>query len=263
MPTPQFSEIGDNPTPQQIQNYLIKLQRDLQWLLQNLDDLNISRLNAKVIIANTISADKLDVEKLSAISADLGEINAGIIRGIEIYGSLIATNETGYPRTEMSTQDNYFKVWLNATNYLEIVDAGDEGLPQIVFVSGNKRVKMGHGVDNHPYPGIVSSDPFVMFAWGGLYLAGANIVESWSDLIRNSDGKTLEQELDGLRSSINSLNTSISTLTGVINDKANKSVSTSSAGGHNHGISDGTVLMKYDGSPVTYYNYSGHSHTQN
>lgn len=236
-----------------------KLQRTLRYLLNgNLDFQNIT--------VGGIKAQNIDVDQLSAIAADIGEVTAGIIRGVEIYGSLIATSETGYPRTEMSTTDNYFKVWLNETTYIEIIDLGEEGFPQINFARGSQKFKLGHGIHEMPgvsYPGLLSNTPFTISATSNIPMLSRFDFIDWDNITNQFTGMTLQQEFNEIRASISSLENSISTLTGVINNKANKSVSTSSDGGHNHGITDGTVLMRYDGSPVTYYRYDGHTHTQN
>lgn len=109
MPTPTFQPLGGDPTTQQIQDYIVKLIRDLNFLLSNLDTVNVNRLDAKVLIAQTITADKISantitaneiaanaittselqagavtadkisVAQLSAISADIGTITAGSI----------------------------------------------------------------------------------------------------------------------------------------------------------------------------------------
>lgn len=89
MPTPTFQPPQGQQSTAQLQDWIIKLVRDLNYLLGNLDTVNVNRLDAKVIIAqtitalqiaaNTITADKLSVSQLSAISADMGHITAGDI----------------------------------------------------------------------------------------------------------------------------------------------------------------------------------------
>lgn len=79
MPTPQLSSLNPNATLDELKDYLIGLNRYLNYLLSSLDTLNISRLDAKVIVANTITAGMLNVTELSAISANMGTITAGSI----------------------------------------------------------------------------------------------------------------------------------------------------------------------------------------
>lgn len=96
MPTPQFPAVSDNATNEELRDAYIGISRYLTYLLSALDTLNINRLDAKVIVANTITADKMDVDELSAISANLGEVLAGVITGV-----LIRTAASG-KRIEMT-----------------------------------------------------------------------------------------------------------------------------------------------------------------
>jgi hypothetical protein len=89
MPTPTFQPPQGQQSTAQLQDWIIKLVRDLNYMLGNLDTLNVNRLDAKVIIAqtitalqisaNAITADKLSVTQLSAITANMGTLTAGSI----------------------------------------------------------------------------------------------------------------------------------------------------------------------------------------
>ncbi len=108
MPTPEFGRLGDNPTIEGLTDYIYKLQKELNYVLTALDDLNVTRLNAKVIVAgtitgdkvsaNTITANKMSVTQLSAIAADLGSITAGTITGGTITGGTVQTAVAGNNR---------------------------------------------------------------------------------------------------------------------------------------------------------------------
>lgn len=107
-PVPDF---GGLPPYANFDDVTIKvndLVQRLRQLLLNLDTLNIRSLNAKVIEAGTITADKMNVNELSAISANLGHITAGLIESVEIYGSYIATRYNSYPRAELDSTENLF-----------------------------------------------------------------------------------------------------------------------------------------------------------
>lgn len=182
---------------EELKNAVGKMVKELTWLLQNLDTRNVNELNAEVIIANTITAEKMNVTELSAISADMGEITAGIVRGVEIYGSKISTNETGYPKAEMSITENIFKVSLDANNTLTI--AGDYGgTPSIFFASPSNnfilasndvradvgslkelRIESGENIVLEPNIGTVS-------------------LPTWSKIKNVSTGRTLQQELNDI-----------------------------------------------------------------
>lgn len=123
-------------------NQFAVMMKELDYVLNGqLDAGNIraESLTANVIQAGAINADKIDVDQLSAISADMGEITAGIIRGIEIYGSKISTNETGYPRAEMNNTENSFKVSIDEDNYLAIY-ASYDGKPTFALESPDNRI---------------------------------------------------------------------------------------------------------------------------
>ncbi len=140
MPTPTFQPPQGKQDAVQLQDYIVKLIRDLNFMLGNLDTLNVNRLDAKVIIAqtitalqiaaNTITADKMSVTELSAITANLGTITAGII-----YGAYIATANGTYPRIELSNTANLLTAFKTATDWLKI-DA-DFTDPGIFFSNGS------------------------------------------------------------------------------------------------------------------------------
>ncbi|MFC5532262.1 hypothetical protein [Cohnella yongneupensis] len=205
MPTPSLPNIGDDPSPRQIYDHLIRLQRELEWLLANLDTLNVRRLNAEVveagtitgdkIAADTITADKIDVSELSAITANLGTITAGLIVGINIIGSYIATAAGTYPRAEMSNTENAFAVHLNANQRLTIEPGvGGTGNPSIVFTEYNGglkgRIQMYTSFENSL---LIASDGDVRFSVGSGY--GVRF-PSWSAVKSISPGQTLQAALD-------------------------------------------------------------------
>lgn len=64
------------------------------------------------IASNTIDANKLTVAKLSAISADIGDITAGTITGVTITGGTLRTS-SGNTRVEMRSSDNSIHHYYN------------------------------------------------------------------------------------------------------------------------------------------------------
>lgn len=149
MPTPQFSTLKENASLDELKDYLIGLNRYLNYLLSSLDTLNISRLDAKVIVANTITAgklaadsvetanlqagavtaEKITVNELSAISADLGKLIAGIL-----VGAYISTADGTYPRIDFSSSGNLLAAYLDATHYISI-EPNVGGAPGIGFTN--------------------------------------------------------------------------------------------------------------------------------
>lgn len=139
MPTTQFPKIPgppNKPDLQALSAYVGQLANLLAVLSKELDYLLNGSLDVNNIRAHSITADTLNVDELSAITANLGTITAGIINGIEIYGSYIATANGTFPRVEMSTTQNLFRAYLTADTYLEIVPNFDGTSPVINLVSG-------------------------------------------------------------------------------------------------------------------------------
>ena len=165
MPTPTFQPPQGQQDTAQLQDYIIKLIRDLNFMLGNLDTLNVNRLDAKVIIASTITAlqiaanaitsdkiaasaittdklaagavtaDKITVSQLSAIAADLGTIVAGII-----YGAYIATANGTYPRIELSSTGNLLSAFKTAINKM-YVDPTYTG-PALILDDGTMQAQL-------------------------------------------------------------------------------------------------------------------------
>lgn len=186
---------------------LAKLQRTIRYLLNgNLDFMNIR--------AKGITAENIDVDKLSAIVADIGEVTAGIMRGIAIYGSYIATSEDSYPRAEMSETEKMFKVALTPTKFVEFtadhsISTGSS--PVIRFVDGEQEMIVGSGVSITDVMGISANEALAIVSFAGVFIPILQ-VSGWSNLINNVNGRTLQDELNDLNSSISSLTSSVNTL---------------------------------------------------
>lgn len=97
----------------QLANIVSAMKNDLEHMLNG--NLDVNNIRAK-----GIKAHSLDVEELSAITANLGKILAGLIYGVAIYGSYIATAEGEYPRAEMSNTSNMFGAYGDANKYVKI-----------------------------------------------------------------------------------------------------------------------------------------------
>lgn len=88
MPTPTFQPPQGQQSTAQLQDWIIKLVRDLNYLLENLDTVNINRLDAKVIIAQTITALQIAAGTITA-----NEIAAHTITANQIAADTITSNE--------------------------------------------------------------------------------------------------------------------------------------------------------------------------
>lgn len=254
MPTPQLPTSNPDASLTEIKDYLVGLTRYLNYLLSSLDTLNISRLDAKVIIAesitagkiaaSSITADRMNVTQLSAIAADLGTITAGII-----YGAYIATANGTYPRIEFSSTGNLLKALASATKYINI-DPGLTGEPVINLVDGT-----------------ISSSISNTVLFGGALLIGSN-----ADIFVISNGNNVNLTASSGNVSATSSAGAIADIPTAINSKANTGSSTSSvavADGHNHGFGSSDYIQCYDsaGTPtskkqwVPYAGSVSHNHT--
>jgi hypothetical protein len=206
MPIPDTNGIPPFADFDMLKSKINEIVQKYNNLLVNLDTLNVVTLNAKVIEAGTITADKMNVTELSAITANLGTIIAGIIRGISIYGSYIATAEGTYPRSEMDVAGNLFAAYQSATNSLKI-------LPNVV---GAPRMTITDGS--------ISASIALLSALGGavgILANGCNlhllpdpgfnvVVPDWSQFYSTADAQTLQTALDNLSNSISALASSMS-----------------------------------------------------
>jgi hypothetical protein len=212
------------------------MAKELDYLLNGSLDVNNIR-------AHSITAETLNVDELSAISANLGTITAGIINGIQIYGSYIATSNGTYPRCEMSATGNVFAAYLDANNYITIEpDYG--GSPSVNFFQG----------------GVLKGRINTLL--GDLEVYGANGIEiNGNGFVRVYDTVNFDN-FSKIRST--SPSTDLQT---ALNNKATSGASTSSAGGVtlNGGIPIGTSLATSGGGSVTWAGITvpSHTHTQN
>lgn len=235
MPTPQFPGVPDYDSAKsteqnlkQLYDAYIGVNRYLTYLLSALDTLNVSRLDAKVIIADSITsdkikagavtADKIDVNELSAISANLGHIIAGIIEtvkmiGSQIYGSYIATREGVYPRSEMNASGDYFAALASATNYARMLPFY-LGSPALEFYDGatTARLSTFSVFDNYF---MISCDHDIRIAFSDP--SNRLRVPSWSRVVNESNSQTLQSALDSKANAFFGYTGAVSTGTNTLN----------------------------------------------
>lgn len=228
----------------QLLNAYIILTEELSFLLNNLDTRNLNEVDGDILVTGTVTAGKMNVEELSAISANLGHIIAGLIESVEIYGSYISTNRTGYPKAEMSSEQNLFGAYTDALRKI-IIEAvnNNSGSPRILLES--------------------LGSSFSLYQQG----SGSNIFTFNSELRLFSDKDIMLYPGVGYKvwsyfDQIKDLTTN-QTLSNSLNSKAQSGVSTSLSGGHNHGIPDGTQFKDVNGVTHTFRVAANHSHAQN
>ncbi|MCM3746518.1 hypothetical protein M3223_04035 [Paenibacillus pasadenensis] len=257
MPTPSLPELGDNPSSKQITDYVVKLQRDLDWLLQNLDDLNVKRIRADSIYAGTIDASVVTIRSdltggaYVKIDGTGMVINNGVFDTLtaDIHGKLTLTevlvqSRLGYPKLELDPDSNLFSAYASATEYVQMSVLDPlSSTPALLFVDMPTVAAVYLG-----------SDSLYINAGRDLTLQGDNIildlfdtssgyiqVPGWSSVLSVMDGETLQTALAG---------------------KASVGMPTGPDGAHNHGIPFGTQLMVVGGGSVTWVPAGTHTHVQ-
>jgi hypothetical protein len=158
-----FGTIDANASLKQVIGELANLMDTLNFLLNgNIDLKNIraDSLTARVIKANSITADKMDVTELSAISANLGKVIAGIL-----IGAYISTADGTYPRIDFSSDDQLLVAYLDANHYVTI-EPNVGGAPGLGFygpsgllgrIYGNSGMGMIAIVDNIEFTSLSGS----------------------------------------------------------------------------------------------------------
>lgn len=214
MPTQNIHVVSEVGTLEEAFEQLAKLQKTLRYLLNG--NLDFENIRAKGIIAETI-----DVNELSAISANLGHIIAGLIESVEIYGSFIATSKDSFPRAEMSSTNKMFKVMQSLNNYAEFTanynSGGGSTAPALDFINGSRSMTVGNIASEGGF-GIGGSGPMIIICFGEIHMLGLFIYTDWSWLKNESTGRTLKQELDSINNNISNLYSLIQNLSNDINN---------------------------------------------
>ncbi|MNC12459.1 hypothetical protein D3C75_601830 [compost metagenome] len=133
---------------------------------------------------------------MSAISADLGHITAGLIESIKIFGSYIATRDGAFPRCEMSNTGNVFAAYTNEGNKIAI-DPNYAGVPSLDFyMNGTVKGKLDTIASIME---LVGNGGLLLYANGGDLELNASTgfvtVPTWYKLLNSNTDKTLGEEL--------------------------------------------------------------------
>lgn len=193
-------------------NVISALRNDLEYMLNGHLDANNIRaesIETKNLKAGAVTADKISVNELSAISANLGTITAGLIRGIQIFGSYIATAEGTYPRTELSVTGNLLAVLQSADVYAQIAPS---------FLGSSPRFKITDGtVDGSIFTGYLNNALNIVSTKDIVFTTGSFntvVFQNWTKIYNSDDQETLQDALDNLQSQINSLESRVTALGG-------------------------------------------------
>lgn len=189
MGTPNLPKVNGAMSVEDLANLVAILIKELSWLLTG-------NLDVKNIRAKSITADRMNVNELSAISADLGHITAGLIEAITIVGSLIKTADAGQ-RIELSSAENLLKA-IHANGGQLNITTDFEGSPAILFFDGSSASYM-----------FALDGTLQMISSGDIRISpsGSRVVRfnHWGKLLNDNTGRTLQQELNDLSARISAL----------------------------------------------------------
>lgn len=198
MPIPTFTKLPPDPSFSDVASKMNALVGEMTNLLLSLDTLNVASLNAEVIEANTITADKMDVTELSAITANMGTITAGLLVAVNVIGSYIATANGTYPRCEMSATNNLFAVFSDADNAIRMIPFFTNGKPAILFQNGD--TSLGSLTAPDAFEVSAQNELKLISGFGPISLHTDSLdgveFDNWGELRNVDTGHNLKQDLD-------------------------------------------------------------------
>lgn len=224
----------------QLLNAYIVLTEELTYLLNNLDTRNINEVDGDLLVTGTVTAIKLQVDELSAITANLGKITSG-----EMYGAYIATREDAFPRAEMSNTDDLFGAYFNANEGIKI-QADYGGGPSLNFIHAGNIIARLDMLLGYLETSAIGNYEITTSSNGNIYLnpGGSGAVQ-----LRKPDFSKFTNQNTDLQTELDL--------------RATAGLPTGSAGAHNHGITPGTQLMTVGGGFVTWVGAGDHVHIEN
>jgi len=188
----------------ELREYIKYLSNQLASMLKDLDFTLNGDVDFRNVRAKSIKADRMDVDELSAISANLGHIVAGLIESVQIFGSYVATRNGAFPRAELNNTGDLLAVYTDANNYLTI-EPGITGEPTVTIrKSGAVSLILGPAFG---LTGLLASTPIVLGTQNGNtnIVCGDSddvIIPSWSQFKNTETGTSLQAELDSIRAEL-------------------------------------------------------------
>ncbi|OKP81644.1 hypothetical protein A3842_11235 [Paenibacillus sp. P3E] len=183
----------------ELREYVNYLSNQIAIMFKDLDFTLNGDISFQNVKAKSLTADRMNVTELSAITANMGKLTSG-----EIYGAYIATREAAFPRAEINDDGDLLAVYTDANNYLTI-EPGITGEPTIVIrKAGAVSLILGPAFG---FTGLLANTPIVLGTQSGntTIVCGASgtvSVPSWSKLINVDTGTSLQSELDAIWAAI-------------------------------------------------------------
>lgn len=299
MPSPQLGGIGPGASYEDLLNYVIRLERKLDYVLQTLDSDNIFEAGGWRVTPDQLASKDLDVGMstedtggddirfwagdvkdgapkfkvtksglLTAVDGDFsGKITAdeGTIGGFTITATTLTADAGGTIQNKTAAAN---KVYLNDTGLHANDSSGVERLtigttPALGAKALIGRDSSGNVQSIYTYDTESTADG----TFTGQFITAHGAVILISD---DGDVRVLNSLGGGFRAVSGfpeARSTSLDAWSELakksyVDTKATAGASTSSVSNHNHGIPDGTVLMVDGGGTVTFVASGGHSHTQ-
>lgn len=214
MPTPQFPAISNDATLEELRDAYIGISRYLNYLLSALDTLNISRLDAKVVVTGTLDAGKvtihvdygtgayitLDKDGMIVNDGTQDTLHIGIDGKIRMTGALVQSADGSYPKVEMDPDNVLFTAYGSANDYIA-VSASLSGEPSLAFYNGGDlKAVITHLTGL--YWSIITSTATPMYISSGddIFLSpgtGKTVkIPDWSSVQRTDTSQTLQQALN-------------------------------------------------------------------
>jgi hypothetical protein len=184
---PQTEDVAE------LRTYLKTTINQFAIMMKELDYVLNGQIDFRNVRAKSIDAERLTVDELSAITANMGKLTSG-----EIYGAYIATREAAYPRAEMKNTDDLFGTYFDADNYIKY-KADYAGAPAIEFyTAGTLRARLSTLLG-----GLQVDSP------NGTNLDGINRFQDWTKILNTATNRTLQDELDDINDYFALINSSL------------------------------------------------------
>lgn len=207
---------------QELREYINYFSNQIAIMLKDLDftlngDINFNNVKAngietKNLKAGAVTADKITVTELSAISADLGHITAGLIESIEIFSSYFGTRNGEFPLCEIDSATNRIRSAYSETNYISL-EPGFGGFPALYMTTELNDTSLSSDGEKARLQTI--RDLIIGSNIGDIRIAldfGSMLFDGFNQIYDQSTAENLQQKLDNLSTSIGSLATSYSSL---------------------------------------------------
>lgn len=229
MPIIKFPSINDEPTLDDVVDYIERMRKELQWAMdKNLDTKNAREFSGWLIRPDQIVSKDGDV---GLSTADIGDDPIRIFAGpdglggynfmvpqsgfITAVGALIRSVASGYPRLELNGPDSLFAAYKSETELISILPSYT-GSPTLRFISPNAE-------------GFISAQDSLGYVWfnatsGHMYLQAQNgnvnvladtdifldpttgkvKLAHWTKIMSILTGQSMQDVIDALESQIDS-----------------------------------------------------------